>query len=411
MNPSVKKSLWLVVRLAATIGVVLWIIHTTQWRDHATLAKGSAGGKDVKLPVLGQQGDAITLDGAGPEDSLKAMFRAISRRDPQAQTHPLADIARDDKGELLIEWGLAHSFRTVRWWPVAVAILAFAVAVFFQALRWRELLHVQNCRLSVATAAKLMWIGLLFNMFLIGAVGGDLVKAYYVSKHTTSRAESVITVLVDRIIGLLGLLWLSMAGILIWLATGAKAIPGGLPWAWMIPGVVVLLGGVVFYSRPLRRVFGLDRLISRSPEGSILRRLDAAVFLYRDHKSIIAGAFGLTFLSHVCLLGCVLFASLAIPEITFPGVGGRVMHVLVFAPIIFVGAGIIPSVGGLGVQEYGFIMFFSRLGYGSRAASLFLAVLVRMSQILVSLPGALLLVVGAHLPSRAEMLREMESGK
>lgn len=397
MNPSLKKSLWLVVRVIASVGVILWIINTTHWRDHATLADGRT------LPILSQSAGAVTVDAAGKETSLRALLAPLVRRARQPMTVPLTQL-RQDKGEPVIEWGLAHSVRAVHWWAAALAVLAFAGAPFFQALRWLQLLHVQNCRLSVGTAVKLMWIGLLFNLFLLGAVGGDLIKAYYVTKHTHSKAESVITVLVDRLIGLLGLLWLSMAGIGLWLAMGAKEIPGGLPWAWMIPGVVVLLAGAVFYARPLRRVFGLDGLIARTKPTSILRRLDAAVFLYRDHKALIGGAFGLTFLSHVCLLACVYFANQA------AGIEAGPLHVTVFAPLIYLFAGIVPSIGGLGVQEYGFILFFANpmVPGVSRAAALFSALIVRVSQILVSLPGALLLVVGAHLPSRAEMEREMQ---
>ena len=47
-------------------------------------------------------------------------------------------------------------------------------------------------------------VGLFYNTFMPGSTGGDLVKAWYASKHTTHRTWAVISVLIDRAIGLAG---------------------------------------------------------------------------------------------------------------------------------------------------------------------------------------------------------------
>ena len=42
-----------------------------------------------------------------------------------------------------------------------------------------------------------------FNAFLLGSTGGDLLKAYYAARETHhKKTEAVVTVFVDRIIGL-----------------------------------------------------------------------------------------------------------------------------------------------------------------------------------------------------------------
>jgi hypothetical protein len=49
-----------------------------------------------------------------------------------------------------------------------------------------------------------------FNSFLLGSVGGDVLKAYYVARETHhKKTEAIITVVVDRIIGLFSMLILA----------------------------------------------------------------------------------------------------------------------------------------------------------------------------------------------------------
>jgi uncharacterized membrane protein YbhN (UPF0104 family) len=58
--------------------------------------------------------------------------------------------------------------------------------------------------------AKLTWIGLFFSSVLPGAVTGDLVKLVYARRldHSLSKTFLIMSVLFDRILGLIGLLFL-----------------------------------------------------------------------------------------------------------------------------------------------------------------------------------------------------------
>jgi hypothetical protein len=99
-----------------------------------------------------------------------------------------------------------------RHWPIlllGVVLLYLQVAI--GAWRWNLLLGVQGLRLPLNKAFSLTMIGALFNIAIPGAVGGDVVKGYYLSRCTFERkTHAVTTVIVDRIVGLLGLLALTM---------------------------------------------------------------------------------------------------------------------------------------------------------------------------------------------------------
>ena len=98
---------------------------------------------------------------------------------------------------------------TVTFWIVgAVTICAF---------RWRALVMGMNFTLSRPQSIRLNLIGLFFNTIMPGAVGGDLVKAIYVCQGQKKSAKMpvLLTIILDRIIGLAALLSISLGAILI----------------------------------------------------------------------------------------------------------------------------------------------------------------------------------------------------
>lgn len=392
-----RKWFWRILRIGVTVAALGWVFLAIQdeLHDRVVLMAEKEGGepRDVQLVKLRDGGADVLENGqtrfVPGEDLVRIEPSAVGRE--RAEAEPVVKV------------GLLNVLGHIRWGWLVASVLLFCGVPFFASLRWRELLHVQKVSLSVPTVMRLTWIGLFCNQFMPGMTGGDLVKAYYVTRHTaTSKAESAITILVDRIIGLLGLLWVSAAAMgLILLFPPAAGSAAGLPWAWLLPAPVVLIGAGVFYSRWLRRVFRINVLLKKCKQDSMIRRLDRAVLLYRDHKKTIAIGFGLTFLSHVCLLGAVHLGTFAL-SLEVP-----LLHTVTFAALIFVATGLIPAVAGVGPLEMGFVLFFANRGYGTQALSFALALIARLENVLWSLPGAVLMMLGGQ-PSRAAMQREME---
>ena len=104
--------------------------------------------------------------------------------------------------------GLAEAVNTAGGhWPLLIAgVLTFGMCLFVVSVRWKVLLAAQGLELSLGRALELYFIGHFFNSFLLGATGGDIVKAYYAARETHhKKAEAVATMLMDRIMGLLAL--------------------------------------------------------------------------------------------------------------------------------------------------------------------------------------------------------------
>lgn len=74
------------------------------------------------------------------------------------------------------------------------------------AIRWWLLLKTQQIKIPVTKAITLHLLGLFYNIFLPSAVGGDLIRAWYVTKHTQHRFEAVLSIFVDRVLGFLSMI-------------------------------------------------------------------------------------------------------------------------------------------------------------------------------------------------------------
>ena len=93
-------------------------------------------------------------------------------------------------------------------------LAAFSLVVLqniFNSLRWIEILKTQTNRtISKVIIIMINWIGLFFSTVLPGAVTGDLIKMFYLKTvdNTLTKTSMVLSVLMDRIFGLVSLLLL-----------------------------------------------------------------------------------------------------------------------------------------------------------------------------------------------------------
>jgi uncharacterized membrane protein YbhN (UPF0104 family) len=93
-----------------------------------------------------------------------------------------------------------------------LALATITLQLFICAQRLRLLLAAQNIRISYRNMLRLTYLGAFFDAFLVTSVGGDAVKAVYLARETQHghRTMTVSTLLLDRLMGLLGLLSLTV---------------------------------------------------------------------------------------------------------------------------------------------------------------------------------------------------------
>jgi uncharacterized membrane protein YbhN (UPF0104 family) len=102
---------------------------------------------------------------------------------------------------------LWHNLSLVHPGAFALSILLMGLVLAVGVYRWRTVLRVHGLHLSSGRATEISIVAHFFNSFLLGSTGGDLMKAFYAARETHhKKTEAVVTVFVDRLVGLWAML-------------------------------------------------------------------------------------------------------------------------------------------------------------------------------------------------------------
>lgn len=148
-------------------------------------------------------------------------------------------------------------------WSLAPAFALGGVAMSLGGVRWRLLMRALGARAlpSVGTAVRVFYVGLFYNTFVPGSVGGDVVRGV-VSRHNFEHPlASYLVVVLERLIGMTALGVVFLCGLL-W-GPDVIDLDAVLPWigGLLALGVAVAVGAVASgrLARWWRRVPRVDR--------------------------------------------------------------------------------------------------------------------------------------------------------
>ncbi|MEM0998776.1 MAG: lysylphosphatidylglycerol synthase transmembrane domain-containing protein [Bacteroidota bacterium] len=141
---------------------------------------------------------------------------------------------------------IGDAFRRAELIWIVPALLLFVLSKLLGAYRLQIFWRVIGVRLSDAYNLRLYWLGMFYNFFLPGGIGGDGYKVYLLRKTQDTPVKSLVTtVLLDRVSGLAVLVLLALA------VSVAVELPYGLHrWAWALIPV-----GLGLHALGLRLVF------------------------------------------------------------------------------------------------------------------------------------------------------------
>jgi uncharacterized membrane protein YbhN (UPF0104 family) len=98
------------------------------------------------------------------------------------------------------------SVKEISVWPLIPALLAFILSKYLSALRLWKFFELTGIRVSQGFNLRLYLLGMFYNLFLPGGIGGDGYKIFLLNRRTGVKAPRILwTVLADRASGLLAL--------------------------------------------------------------------------------------------------------------------------------------------------------------------------------------------------------------
>ena len=80
------------------------------------------------------------------------------------------------------------------------------VQLLIQSYRWYLILKWKRLSLSLIKCLSILWSGHFFNQVLPTSIGGDMIRCYLLNKNKIKFLDSLNSILIDRIIGVIGLL-------------------------------------------------------------------------------------------------------------------------------------------------------------------------------------------------------------
>jgi uncharacterized membrane protein YbhN (UPF0104 family) len=257
---------------------------------------------------------------------------------------------------------------------LVLSVGALGLSMLLPVWRWLMLVKLQELELAWGPAIGMTWMGYFAGLFLPGATGGDLAKAYLACRSKPdAKTRAVSTVLMDRVVGLQSLLLLGGAGGVALPASGCGGRLAAVAWLSL-----ALLGC------SMAALFGVlwpptsGRMLRLVPQ-RFRATLDASLGLYRRSWRKLPYVLLYSCLCNALAVAAYVLAALALGE---PFGSGEVLAV----PLVVVANSLPISPGGLGVGETVGASLFAE--FGSVNGGL-IVLLVRLGVWMLSLPGAL----------------------
>jgi uncharacterized protein (TIRG00374 family) len=273
-----------------------------------------------------------------------------------------------------------------RWQPMLVAIALVLVDRALMAYRWLQLLCIVNPedRPPLWAVMRIFFVSTFVGTFLPANVGGDVVRAYSLSKHRVTTGDAIASVFMDRMLGVASLLLMSLVGLTLARDLIANVtIVAALAAAAAVCTVTLLL---VFSSTTdaLAAVI-LRRLPHALAHGG--GRLLGSIRQYSGHRGALVSVLGSSLAVQVLRIVQAYFLGRGL------GIDAGATAYFAFVPLILLVMLIPVTFNGIGTSQFAFVWFFARAGV-PRSPAFALSVLFVALGIVGNLPGGLLYAIG-----------------
>lgn len=268
---------------------------------------------------------------------------------------------------------LLASFRSAPLWGVPAQVLTLLTVMFAGAIRWRLLLAAYGARGKppLLRLFKLQLVGLFYNL-MPGAVGGDVIRGV-VSRDAfgDKLSAGLAVVLIERVMGLIGLMFLVVGVLALHPIVGLSLSPWVL--ALGIVGCTGALAGIALARRvadKLPRV--LRAQLQDLPALSNFAAFGLAMIVSIANQALVG------------VMGHLAIAPLA-PEV-------QLLDSLALAPLAFAAIFFPLTVAGAGTRDAAMVALYGMLGV-PKAQALTASLQILLSYIIVSAIGGVLGVV------------------
>jgi uncharacterized protein (TIRG00374 family) len=257
--------------------------------------------------------------------------------------------------------------------------------------RWILLLRARGAPVATAEAVRVFLVSSFVGSFLPAGIGGDAARAWSLAQITARSGEALASVMVDRLLGVLSLAAMGVAGLMAWSPSGGGA--GRIAMAVAVLSAACL---AAFWADAwIRAVVPAAR-----HSGAVTRRLlrvADAVAAYREHRGTLATVMAWSIVVQVLRITQAYLLGLGL------GLAVPFAYYLLFMPLGLLALLLPVSVSGFGVPQ-GVIVWLLRPQGVAEPLAFALSTLIVLTGLAGNLPGLWLYLTGRRPPGAAAPL-------
>lgn len=267
-----------------------------------------------------------------------------------------------------------------------MSCIAFCAAQTLSSIRLLYLLRIIEIKINIFQSFKLTMIGNFFNLVIPGAVGGDVIKGYYLAKtEFEQKGRSAGILITDRILGLMALLIISCISLLYLFKTSSFIfkISQSTISALLATGLTICLLFIAFVfiskHKAIRdRIKKLALMIFK--EGFVYFIIEGLGSVTKKRRYLFIGVIISVFIQLICLYGIIVLTGIT------DSADKNAVALMAVSSVVML-SGVVPvSPGNIGWTELMATYGWSAVG-GSGGAEVFL--FWRIVTMICSLPGAI----------------------
>jgi glycosyltransferase 2 family protein len=274
------------------------------------------------------------------------------------------------------------ALRGADWSFVVCAIALVLVDRSLMAYRWLLLLGpVLTERPALSHVLRVFFVSTFVGTFLPASIGGDAVRAFALSRHNVPVTASVASVVLDRVLGTIGILLVGAAAT----AVAPGLVPRWLAWTTVgLAALAIVALTVTVFTRSIADF--ADRMLRRIPVARVQAAgtgLLGALRSYGDAPSALGSVLAASVAVQVLRVAQAWLLGLAL------GIAAGPATYLAYIPIILLIMLLPITVNGIGTSQAAFTWLFGAAGVTAHDAFA-LSVLFVALGVVGNLPGAIL---------------------
>jgi hypothetical protein len=245
---------------------------------------------------------------------------------------------------------------------VALTLFIYLTAQFISTVRWMFLARPLGFATPLSVLVSYYLIGMFFNLFAPGTIGGDVSRVYYLARDGEQRAttaaggaimRATVSVFMDRAVGMMVLVWLGALGLLF---SPQYAVPAAVRTLTFSLALGLLAAAALLpVMRSMVPAYGHP----------ILVKLRLALGSYSGAWQAILSAILLSFAIHLiqAWLHVIMGRALRI-DIPFS-------YCVILYPLVGTFSALPISLNGLGLREGGYLFMLQIIGFSSETGIAF----------------------------------------